>query len=83
MTLEPITQVAKEIHNKGNMIILGKGLGGVIAKEASLKMKEIPYLFAIPYNSAEFKHGTLALLNPDVNNPTPVVMLIFNDENFQ
>lgn len=48
---------------KDNVFILGKGKMEFIAKECSLKMKEICYIHAEGYNGASLKHGPFALLN--------------------
>ena len=48
---------------KDNIFILGKGKMEFIAKECSLKMKEICYIHAEGYNGASLKHGPFALLN--------------------
>ena len=48
---------------KDNVFILGKGKMEFIAKECSLKMKEICYIHAEGYNGSSLKHGPFALLN--------------------
>lgn len=47
-----------------SMYILGRGLGSIIAKEASLKIKEISYVHAESYPAGESKHGPIALVEP-------------------
>lgn len=47
-----------------SMYVLGRGLGNVLAKEASLKIKEISYVHAESYPAGESKHGPIALVEP-------------------
>ena len=55
-----------------NIFILGKGKMEHIAKEISLKMKEICYIHAEGYSGSALKHGPFALLKPGF----PVILLI-------
>ena len=48
---------------KNNIFILGKGKMEFIAKECSLKMKEICYIHAEGYSGSSLKHGPFALLD--------------------
>ena len=59
---EPIKKVANKIINN-NMFLLGKGSDEYIAKEGSLKIKEISYIHAEGYSSSSLKHGPFALLD--------------------
>jgi len=63
-------------NNKSSCFILGKSKGEWIAKEGSLKMKEISYIHAEGYSSSSLKHGPLALLEPDF----PVILLAPKNE---
>lgn len=56
--------------------ILGKSKGEAIAKEGSLKIKEISYLHAEAYSSSSLKHGPFALLDKEF----PVILLCPNNE---
>ena len=60
---------------KDNVFILGKGKMEYIAKECSLKMKEICYIHAEGYNGASLKHGPFALLTDDFST----ILLIDKD----
>ncbi len=53
------------------VFILGKGTDYFIAKEASLKLKEIAYVHAEPYSSSSLKHGPFALLDQEF----PVILI--------
>ena len=59
------------ILNKDNLFILGKGQAEAIAKEASLKIKEITYIHSEGYSGSALKHGPFALLDKNV----PVVLI--------
>jgi glucosamine--fructose-6-phosphate aminotransferase (isomerizing) len=58
------------------MFILGKGRGEAIAKEGSLKIKEIAYIHAEGYTSSALKHGPFAL----IENKLPIILLDIEDE---
>lgn len=63
-------------NNKPSCFILGKSKGEWIAKEGSLKMKEISYIHAEGYSSSSLKHGPFALLEPNF----PVILLAPKNE---
>ena len=70
-----IKDYAKKLNNN-NMFLLGKGTDEYIAKEGSLKIKEISYIHSEGYSASSLKHGPFALL--DENFP----VIIFNlDQN--
>lgn len=62
--------------NKSNCFVLGKHLNEWIAKEGSLKIKEISYIHSEGFSAAALKHGPFALLSEG----TPIVLLANNDE---
>jgi glucosamine--fructose-6-phosphate aminotransferase (isomerizing) len=75
MTLDSSSQQIIELSNKfkyENMFLLGKGSDEYIAKEGSLKIKEISYIHSEGYSSSSLKHGPFALL--DENFP----VILFN-----
>ena len=45
-------------------VVLGRGYNYATAFEWSLKLKELSYVIAEPYSSADFQHGPVALLEP-------------------
>ena len=67
---EQMQQTAKQI-NAHSMFLLGKGSDECIAKEGSLKIKEISYIHAEGYSSSSLKHGPFALLDENL----PVIIL--------
>jgi len=59
---EKIEFIAKNfLYN--NMFLLGKGTDEFIAKEGSLKIKEISYIHSEGYSASSLKHGPFALLD--------------------
>jgi len=71
-------EIASYLSDKHSLFILGKGLSESIAKEGSLKIKEIGYIHSEAYSSSALKHGPFSILG----NNTPVILLSFNDHNF-
>lgn len=69
-------EVALYLKNKNSLFILGKGTCESIAKEGSLKIKEIGYIHAEAYSSSALKHGPFALIEPGL----PIIMLVPDDE---
>lgn len=75
-SLDNISQyiVSKNINN---IFILGKNKLFPIAKEISLKIKEICYIHAEGYSSSSLKHGPFALLD---NTNLSLLMIDYNDK---
>ena len=48
------------------VFFIGRGGDADVATEASLKLKEVSYIFSDGYPAGELKHGTLALIDEDV-----------------
>jgi glucosamine--fructose-6-phosphate aminotransferase (isomerizing) len=77
LKLKPkIIKIAKEIAKKDNALFLGRGIFYPIAKEGSLKLKEISYIHAEAYPAGELKHGPLALIDKNM----PVIALAPENE---
>ena len=70
---EQIQEIAKEFSRYNNLFLLGKGTDECIAKEGSLKIKEISYIHSEGYSSSALKHGPFALL--DENFPSIILNL--------
>merc|ERR1719199_1256899 len=68
---EKILRLAKEVRLASNFLFLGRGLNFPVALEGALKLKEISYIHAEGYPSAEMKHGPIALIDRFM----PVVMV--------
>ncbi len=45
-------------------VVLGRGYNFATAFEVALKMKELAYVAAEPYSSADFQHGPIAMIEP-------------------
>ena len=58
--------------------VLGKGENEAIAREASLKIKEISYIHSESYSTSSLKHGPFALLCDGF----PVILIMPNDQYF-
>lgn len=49
-----------------NVFYIGRGLDYFIAREGSLKLKEIAYLYSQAYAAGELKHGPIALIDDSI-----------------
>jgi len=72
---EEIKKVAQQYAKTKSMLFLGRLANFPIALEGALKMKEITYIHAEGYPSAELKHGVIAL----IDKMTPTVLLATRD----
>lgn len=61
---EKIHELAKKIKDCRNGFYIGRGIDEKIAREGSLKMKEITYIHSEAIAAGELKHGTIALIEP-------------------
>jgi len=68
-----VEKIAINMIQYNNLFLLGKGTDEYIAKEGSLKIKEISYIHSEGYSSSSLKHGPFALL--DENFPTIILNL--------
>lgn len=60
----PIRQLAEtRFQDTHNVFLIGKGTDEIVAREGSLKIKEIAYIHAEGYSSSSLKHGPFALLD--------------------
>jgi glutamine---fructose-6-phosphate transaminase (isomerizing) len=55
---------AQALAGASRCVVLGRGFNYATAFETALKIKELTYLLAEPYSSADFKHGPIALVEP-------------------
>ncbi len=56
-------ELAKDCVKSNAVFFLGRGYDYAAAVEASLKLKEVSYIFSDSYPAGELKHGTLALID--------------------
>jgi len=79
LKLEPeIAKIAKRYAQSKVMLFMGRQYNYPVALEGALKLKEISYIAAMGYPSAELKHGVIAL----VNRETPSVVIAPHDAVF-
>ncbi|MEV4435283.1 glutamine--fructose-6-phosphate transaminase (isomerizing) [Streptomyces sp. NPDC049585] len=71
-----IEELAKEYADAKSMMFIGRVRGYPVAREASLKLKEVSYIHAEAYPASELKHGPLALIEPAM----PTVAIVPDDE---
>lgn len=76
---DAIAAFAKSYSDVSSFLFLGRGYQYPIAKEGSLKLKEISYIHAEGYASGELKHGPIALIDETM----PVVVLVPDDSGFE
>ncbi|MDT7709183.1 MAG: hypothetical protein QOG20_4790 [Pseudonocardiales bacterium] len=73
---DAIAGVAKEIAPSPSVLFVGRRRGWPVAREGAQKLKEISYVHAEAYPSAELKHGPLALVSPEL----PTVAIVPDDD---
>lgn len=76
---EEIKEIANEFSYARNFLYLGRGYNFPVALEGALKLKEISYIHAEGYPSAEMKHGPIALIDENM----PVVFVAPKDEIYE
>ncbi|KUJ69210.1 glutamine amidotransferase [Streptomyces albus subsp. albus] len=73
---DEIKKLAAEYADAKSMMFVGRVRGYPVAREASLKLKEVSYVHAEAYPASELKHGPLALIEPAV----PTVAVVPDDD---
>jgi glutamine---fructose-6-phosphate transaminase (isomerizing) len=74
-----IHAVAKKYAQAREFLYMGRQYNFPIALEGALKLKEISYIHAEGYPSAEMKHGPIALISPEF----PSVFVVPHDAMFE
>jgi glucosamine--fructose-6-phosphate aminotransferase (isomerizing) len=74
-TAPAIKKLAEKYAGFKDFLFLGRGINYPVALEGALKLKEIAYIHAEGYSSAEIKHGPIALINEE----TPSLFLVPDD----
>ena len=59
---ETIARMAQRYRYMNQCVVLGRGYNYATAYEWALKLKELTYLIADPYSSADFQHGPIAMV---------------------
>lgn len=75
---EEIQKIAFSINQAKSMIYVGRGTMYGTSIEGALKMKELSYIHSEGLAAGELKHGSIALIDPDL----PVIVSCPNDEMF-
>jgi len=58
----PIARMAERFRYMRQCVVLGRGFNYSTAFEWALKLKELTYVVAEPYSSADFRHGPIAMV---------------------
>jgi len=80
MNNDMLDNIVENIFAKGtkNCFLLGKGKSESVAREGSLKIKEISYIHSEGYSTSSLKHGPFALLDDNF----PVIIIAPDDANY-
>ncbi len=57
-----LRQVAERYRYMHTCVVIGRGFNYATAYELALKLKELTYVVAEPYSSADFQHGPIAVV---------------------
>ena len=63
---EKIKEFSKKVYQEHDIFFIGRGIDETVAKEGSLKLKEISYIHSESYAAGELKHGPIALIENGV-----------------
>jgi glucosamine--fructose-6-phosphate aminotransferase (isomerizing) len=75
LALDPqIAQMSQRYRYMSQCVVLGRGFNYATAFEWALKLKELTYVMAEPYSSADFQHGPVAV----VESGFPVLAVVPN-----
>jgi glucosamine--fructose-6-phosphate aminotransferase (isomerizing) len=58
-----ISHIAERYRYMNHCVVIGRGYNYATAFEWSLKLKELTYVIAEPYSSADFRHGPIAMVD--------------------
>ena len=62
LTIEDEARAVASGHSdRTSCVVLGRGYGYATAREWALKLQEMAQLLAVPYSTADFEHGPMAL----------------------
>lgn len=68
---DQIQHCAAQLQYAKDLFFIGRGIDYAVAREGSLKLKEISYIHSDAYAAGELKHGAISLITQN----TPVVAL--------
>ncbi len=66
-----IARISERYRYMETCVVIGRGYNYATAYEIALKLKELTYIVAEPYSSADFQHGPIAM----IANGFPVLLL--------
>ena len=72
---DEIKKIANTIYQENDIFFLGRGIDETVAREGSLKLKEISYIHSESYAAGELKHGPIALIENGIT-----VISVMTDE---
>ena len=73
---EVVKDFSKKVYQEKDIFFLGRGIDEAVAREGSLKLKEISYIHSESYPAGELKHGPIALIENGIT-----VVGIMTDKN--
>lgn len=76
--LEKIKKLARRVAKEEHLYIIGRGLSYPTSLEATLKLKEVPYIHSEGFAGGELKHGVIAL----IEKGTPTIVFAPLDETY-
>lgn len=63
LALEPnVERTAERYRYMEQCVVIGRGFNYATAYEWALKLKELTYTVSVPYSSADFRHGPIAMV---------------------
>lgn len=72
---DTINEVAQEMKDDTNMIVIGRGYQYATCMEGALKIKEITYIHSEGMVAGELKHGPIALVDENFR----IILVVTND----
>merc|ERR1719431_1018757 len=72
---DKVQSIAKELHEKKSLLMMGRGYNYATCLEGALKVKELTYMHSEGIQAGELKHGPLAL----VDSTVPIILILMRD----
>mgnify|MGYP005839556507 CR=1 FL=1 len=79
VAMKDVAQKAERYRYMQDCVVIGRGYNYATAFEAALKLKELTYVGAQPYSSADFMHGPIAIVEPGY----PVILIAPSGQVYQ
>ncbi len=71
-TTDPFARQAERYRYMKECVVVGRGYNYATAFELALKLKELTYVMAMAYSSADFRHGPIGLIEEGL----PVILIL-------